>query len=168
MTSKPKTPQQHVTWCMKQKRGIKLEEPNNNLCNVYLKKAKSALNMLNAAIEKEEIDWIATTAYYARYFAFYAILQKCGITSEIHDCTLSLFHTLLVEEKLIEERLYTEFEAAKELRVNAQYYVTEELDKEQLKNDAKTASNFVLNMEELNEKITEKHITTLRTRLQPK
>ncbi len=81
-------PKSHVSWCWKQKRGIKLEQPNDNLCTVYIKKAKSSLNMLESATEKDEIDWIFTTAYYARYFAFYALLQKCGIKSEIHDCTI--------------------------------------------------------------------------------
>jgi len=85
-----KTSENHVLWCLEQKRGIKLEEPNDNLYYVYIKKAKSALNMLTSAIEQNEVDWIATTAYYARYFAFYGLLQKCGIKSEIHDCTLSL------------------------------------------------------------------------------
>ncbi len=31
-----KDPKSHILWCFKQKRGIKLEEPNGNLCNVYL------------------------------------------------------------------------------------------------------------------------------------
>ena len=55
--------------------------------------------MLESATEKDEIDWISTTAYYARYFAFYALLQKCGIKSEIHDCTISLMSFLFVEDK---------------------------------------------------------------------
>ena len=45
-----------VFWCWKQKRGIKIEEPNDNLCKAYIQKAKSALNMLDSAIEKDEID----------------------------------------------------------------------------------------------------------------
>lgn len=85
-----KDPKSHISWCLRQKRGIKIEDPNDNLCNVYISKAKSALNMLSSAAEKDEVDWIATTAYYASYFAFYALLQKCGIKSEIHDCTTFL------------------------------------------------------------------------------
>ena len=120
---KTNEPKSHISWCMKQKRGVKLEEPNDNLCTVYLTKAKSALNMLTSANEKEEVDWIATTAYYARYFAFYGLLQKCGIKSEIHDCTISLMHFLFVEGKLIEKHFYTELQLAKDLREDMQYYV---------------------------------------------
>jgi len=165
MKSEDKDSKSHVSWCWKQKRGIKLEEPNNNLCNAYIEKAKSALNMLDSAIEKEEIDWIATTAYYSRYFALYALLQKCGIKSEIHDCTISLMHFLFVEENIIPEELYTELLLAKDLRVDTQYYVTEQIDKEKLKTDSATARNFVLKMEEVIENITDEQVQKIRLKL---
>jgi uncharacterized protein (UPF0332 family) len=160
-----KDPKSHVSWCCKQKRGIKLEEPNDNLCNVYIKKAKSSLNMLESATEKDEIDWISTTAYYARYFAFYALLQKCGIKSEIHDCTISLMSFLFVENNFIKENFYNELQLAKELRVNTQYYVTEEIDLEKLKKDSETARSFVLKMEEVIENLSEEQIKIIRTKL---
>ncbi len=160
-----KNPKSHVSWCWKQKRGIKLEQPNDNLCNVYIKKAKSSLNMLESATEKDEIDWISTTAYYARYFAFYALLQKCGIKSEIHDCTISLMSFLFVDEDLIEEHFYKELQLAKELRVDTQYYVTEEIDLDKLKKDSETARSFVLKMEEIIENLTEEKIKTIREKL---
>jgi uncharacterized protein (UPF0332 family) len=121
--------------------------------------------MLESAIEKDEVDWISTTAYYARYFAFYALLQKCGIKSEIHDCTISLMHFLFVEENLIEEHFYNELLLAKELRVDTQYYVTEEIDLNKLKKDSETARIFVLKIEEVIENITEKQIKSIRDKL---
>lgn len=45
MKSEDKDSKSHVSWCWKQKRGIKLEEPNDNLCKAYIEKAKSALNI---------------------------------------------------------------------------------------------------------------------------
>lgn len=65
-----------ITWCLKQKRGIRIIQPNENLTKAYLKKAISALNTMNAASDIGEPDWITTTAYYARYFALYAMLMK--------------------------------------------------------------------------------------------
>jgi len=165
MKSKDKDPKSHVSWCGKQKRGIKVEEPNDNLCKAYVAKAKSALNMLNSAMEKSEIDWIATTAYYSRYFALYALLQKCGIKSEIHDCTISLMHVIFVDENIIEEQFYRELLLAKDLRVDTQYYVTEQIDKEKLKTDSVTAGIFVLKMEEIIENITEIQINKIRQKL---
>ena len=160
-----KSNKSHICWCAKQKKGIKLEEPNDNLCNIYINKAKSSLNMLNSAIEKDETDWVATTAYYSRYFALYALLQKCGIKSEIHDCTISLMHFLFVEEHILEERFYNEVQSSKELRVDTQYYVTIELDKNKLKSDSETARNFVLKIEEIIDTITDTQVETLREKL---
>ncbi len=165
MKSEDKDPKDHVSWCLRQKRGIKLEEPNDNLCKAYINKARSALNMLTSAAEKDEVDWIAATAYYSRYFAFYALLQKCGIKSEIHDCTISLMCFLFIEESLIEENLYNELQLAKELRVDVQYYATKELNREKLKKDSETARNFVLEMEKVIENITEEQINSIREKL---
>ena len=160
-----KSNKKHICWCIKQKKGIKLEEPNDNLCSVYIDKAKSALNMLNSAIEKDETDWVATTAYYSRYFALYALLQKCGIKSEIHDCTISCMQYLFIEEEIIDEELYKELCLAKDLRTDMQYYVTQELDKEKLKTDSETARNFVLKIEEVIENMTEEQIDSVREKL---
>ncbi|MBU0532536.1 HEPN domain-containing protein [Candidatus Micrarchaeota archaeon] len=165
MKKENRNPKIHVSWCFKQKRGIKLEAPNDNLCDVYIKKAKSSLNMLESATEKEEIDWISTTAYYARYFSFYALLQKCGIKSEIHDCTISLMQFLFVDENLIEQKYYDELLLAKELRVDTQYYFAEEIDLNKLKRDSETARSFVLNMEEVIENLTVKQIEEIRNKL---
>ncbi len=161
----PKNFKNQVSWCWRQKRGIKLEEPNSNLCLAYIEKAKSALNMLDSAVEKEEIDWIATTAYYSRYFILYALLQKCGIKSEIHDCTISLMNFLFVEENIVEEQFYAELLLAKDLRVDTQYYVMERIDKEKLKTDSATARNFVLKIEEVIDSITETQIQRIRQKL---
>ena len=84
----------NVVWCFKQKRGIRIIEPNPNLTKAYLKKAISALNTMTAALKINEIDWITTTAYYARYFALYALLMKIGVKSEIHDCTIAVARLL--------------------------------------------------------------------------
>ena len=121
--------------------------------------------MLDFANEKGEMDWIATTAYYSRYFSLYALLSKCGIKSEIHDCTISLMNFLFVEENIIGETLYHELLRAKDLRIDTQYYVTEQIDQEKLKTDCATAGKFVLKMEEVIEGLTEDQTNTIRLKL---
>ena len=74
-------------------------------------------------------------------------------------------HFLFVEEKMTEESLYAELLLAKDLRVDTQYYVTEQIDKEKLKTDSATAGNFVLKMEEVIENVTETQITKIRQKL---
>lgn len=160
-----KSDEKTIKWCLKQNKGIRLEKPNNNICDEYLKKARSSLNMLNAAIERNEVDWIATTAYYARYFALYALLQKCGIKSEIHDCSISAMNYLFIEENIIEERFYDDLCLAKELRIDVQYYVATELDENKLKADAENAADFVLRMEEAAENLTNEQIEQVRKKI---
>ncbi|MFT4309458.1 MAG: HEPN domain-containing protein [Candidatus Woesearchaeota archaeon] len=155
----------HIAWCLQQKRGIRIEEPNDNLSDVYIKKAISSLNMLESAIEKNEIEWISTTAYYARYFAVYAMLQKCGIRSEIHDCTISLLQLLFVEEKIIETQYYNEMKRSKELRIEIQYYTSEKADIKSIKKDSLKATNFVLKIEEIIEKLNDSLIGLIRQKL---
>jgi len=69
---------ENLIWCFRQKRGIRLTEPNPNLTKAYLKKAASALNTMTATIQINETEWTATAAYYARYFALYALFMKIG------------------------------------------------------------------------------------------
>lgn len=54
---------------------------------------------------------------------------------------------------------------AKDLRVDTQYYVIEDLDKHKIKTDAKTARTFVLKMEELIESIHEETIKKIREKI---
>ena len=132
-----------TNWCKKQARGLKLIEPNSNLAKAYFKKAKSSLNMLSSAIEKKELEWIASTAYYARYFAVYALFMKNGIKCEIHDCTIEAFRYLFEIENMAEE-----LEVAKKDRVELQYYVSEEIDANLIIDNAKKAYEFVVEMED--------------------
>lgn len=102
-----------IVWCLRQKRGIRIVQPNENLTKAYLKKAISALNTMNAASEIGETDWITTTAYYARYFALYALLVKMGIKSEIHECSIAVA-SLLTEKGILRKDFHRhlKFEAS--------------------------------------------------------
>ena len=71
------------SFCFKKAGGLKLVTPNERLVEVYKKKSRSALNMLESAKEKQEDEWILDTSYYAKYFIVYALFMKVGIKSEI-------------------------------------------------------------------------------------
>ncbi|MFH1408917.1 MAG: HEPN domain-containing protein [Nanoarchaeota archaeon] len=156
-----KSNEDRIFWCLRQKRGIRLEKPSEDLYGAYINKANGAINMLSSALEKEEADWIATTAYYARYFSFYALLMKCGIKSEIHECTISLFQFLFVEEKIADIKLFNEFKSAKEYRIDTQYFVMKTVDNKKLKLEANKAVEFV----EISESLTDERIRRLRDKL---
>src|SRR3990170_3510912 len=138
---------ENLIWCFKQKRGLRVTEPNQNLTKAYLKKAASALNTMTAALQINEADWTATTAYYARYFALYALLMKIGIKSEIHDCTINVAK-LLSKNGTLNPRLTDDITKAKQTRIDTQYYVEKEPNQTEIKNNVEAARKFVLEIEQ--------------------
>jgi len=120
-----------IRWCGKQKEGIRLIEPNENLCKEYLKEADSTLDDLMRITSK----WKLIMAYYACYNALYALLLKAGIKSEIHTCTIALMAHI---EGFDEEDIIF-MENLKDDRINAQYY----LKKKELRDESKV-KDFVL------------------------
>jgi uncharacterized protein (UPF0332 family) len=152
---------ENLQWCLKQKRGIRIIEPNTNLAKAYMKKAQSALNIMAAAVEIREADWIATTAYYARYFALYALLMKMGIKSEIHDCTLNVAR-LLCKRGIIAQLLVDDIDLAKEARIENQYYVEREQDFRSLSQNVKAARSFVLDIQKVLDDLKFQQINDVR------
>jgi uncharacterized protein (UPF0332 family) len=148
-------------WCLKQAKGLKLIDRNENLMRVYLKKSRSALNMLNAAIEKQELEWILDTSYYAKYFAVYALFMKAGIKCEIHDCTVEALKILFVNEKIIPEDIYDELERSKTLRVDTLYY-NKEIGKTAIMQRADIAGDFCLGIERIINQIKDEQIEAIR------
>jgi len=151
---------ENLDWCFKQKKGIRIVEPNINLSLVYLRKSKSSLNMLNSAIEKEEWDWVLETSYYARYFCIYAFLMKIGIKCEIHDCTIS-FIDFLEREGYFGKEIVEELSEARNLRVNALYY-NKDFSYDLILKFAKSAPDFCLKIEEFIEKLSTSEIKKIR------
>lgn len=132
---------ENIVWCLKQKRGIRIIEPNPNLTKAYLKKALSALNTMTAVVKINETDWITTTAYYARYFALYALLMKIGVKSEIHDCTISIAK-LLANNKILTSSLIEDIIKAKQTRIDTQYYVEKEQSQSAVQRNVEAARKF--------------------------
>jgi len=150
-----------LIWCLKQKKGIRLVKPNQRLAEEYLRKAKSSLNTMNAAQQIGEVEWVVTTAYYARYFALYALLMKMGIKSEIHDCSIAVAG-LLAGHGLVQQKLVDDISSAKELRIDMQYYIPREPKKENIESNVRQARTFVLEMEESIEAVDEEQINLIR------
>ncbi|MFH0869476.1 MAG: HEPN domain-containing protein [archaeon] len=148
-------------WCKKQSKGLRLAEPNENLTAVYLRKSRSALNMLDSALEKEELEWILDTSYYAKYFAVYALFMRAGIKSQIHDCTIAALKRLFVEEKIVPEGILDELERSKELRVNALYY-DKELGQDEILSRASKSAGFCLEVESIIQRLSADKISLVR------
>ncbi len=154
----------YLAWCFKQKHGIRIVEPNEDLSKAYLKKAVSALNTMTAALKIRETDWIAATAYYARYFALYSLLMKIGVKSEIHECTIRM-GGYLSENGILNKNLIDDIEKAKQTRVDMQYYVVKEFRVKEIKENMEAARKFVLDVEKETMGLTTNQIENIRQQL---
>ena len=81
-----------INWCLKQKRGISLIDPNLNMSKSYIEMSKNALGTMNREQKLNQIFSISV-GYYAMYYSLFALLMKLGIKSEIHKCTLKIMES---------------------------------------------------------------------------
>jgi len=107
-----------IKWCLNQKKGIELIEPNNNLRKAYLIKAEEALDTLRTSKSK---DWQLTTAYYSIYHGIYSLLMKIGVKCKIHSCTIEFTKRFLSNYFSIED--FELIDKAFSARIDSQYYV---------------------------------------------
>ncbi len=110
-----------LKWCCKQKTGLKIDKPNDNLAKEYLQSAEETLSVLQDIKGKSNM-WLATTKYYCEYFSIYALLQKIGVKCEIHDCTVEVAR-LLEEINIIPQGYSKKLEEDKDLRIDNQHYL---------------------------------------------
>jgi len=115
-----------LRWCLKQERGIRIIEPNENISKEYLSAAKNDFKMML----KSDKKWSTIQAYYCCYNSLYSILAKCGIKCEIHECSLKIMPFLGYNKRFC--RFIKEL---KEERIDVQYYLkkAEKVDFERVK-----------------------------------
>ena len=137
-----------IKWCLEQKQGIKLVEPNDNLSEAYLKDSKDSLESM---VSSKGL-WKTVMSYYACYYALYSLLMKLGIKCEIHSCTIALMELLGFDSNDIEF-----IEKMKKERIGVQYYrkTPDEINLIQIK-------EFVIKCQEISSKLDYDFITKVR------
>ncbi|MFH1592031.1 MAG: hypothetical protein ABIB47_01555 [Candidatus Woesearchaeota archaeon] len=128
-----------LKWCCRQKKGIILIEPNENLSKEYIQSSEENLSAMGTLKGK----WKSITSYYACYDCIYALLQKVGIKCEIHDCTIELLDLFEIDKKWINF-----IKDLKKERIHVQYYLKKpkEVDDVRIKdfvNDCKLVINTI-------------------------
>ena len=149
-----------ISWCKKQKDGIKIQEPNDNLSREYYQNAEESLKVLRSIFATKSNMWLATTKYYIEYFAVYSILMKIGIKSEIHDCTIAIAEFLEIE-KVIKSGTSKMLEKDKELRIDNQYY----LKNMPVNIDFEELSDFMISIKDSLSKLDNNKISELREKI---
>lgn len=140
-----------IKWCAKQARGISLINPKPHLSEAYINEADDTLENVFSTKGK----WKLITAYYACYHAFYAILMKCGIKCEIHDCSLELMNLFDFEKKDVDF-----LKTLKEDRIQIQYY----LKKKSLDNESEV-KKFILKCKRILDELNSERIEECRKKL---
>lgn len=150
----------NLEWCKQQKHGIKKVEPSDNVAEDYIDNAEESLRILKEIKDTKSKIWIATTKYYIEYFAFYAVMMRIGVKSEIHDCTIEVADWL-EDRGVVDEETVKELERSKELRIENQYYLKNksvEVDIDQLR-------DFILRMKKIKDQLTRDRLNALRSEL---
>ena len=152
---------QHLNWCLKQRKGIRLTTPSDNLVKAYLQKSKNALKSMEINAQAGLGEWAVSACYYAEYFAVYALFCKLGVKSEIHDCTITLFEYLFNDS--IPAEIIEELRISKSNRVETQYYTQEiTVDLNQVLSQAKW---FVLEIEKKLDSLDSERVEQLQNKL---
>lgn len=148
-----------LKWCYKQKDGIKIIEPNDNLAQGYLKMAEDSLGTMNRERDKS-IRWAISSCYYSMYYSLYSICMKIGIKCEIHSCTLEFMKRFLSHFYSKEDIKI--IKSAFDSRNIVQYYVDKIVSKEDSNYIIEKAPLFFNKSKEILTKINEKDIRGLR------
>jgi len=147
-----------LKWCFNVKEGLKIVEPNERLSKSYFEQAKSSLLRAKKDFEDKDLLWTTVAIYYAEYYALYSFLQKIGIKSENHSCSILIVSILLGEDKtktIIEH---------KGKRIDAQYYM--KVGQESKVKDMLTeAQEFISKFDLIISNISNKEIKELRDKI---
>ena len=149
-----------LQWCKKQKRGVILIEPNDNLSKEYLQTAEETLEVLRTISGKSKV-WLATTKYYCEYFAVYSLFMKIGIKCEIHECSIEICK-FLEKSGIIPAGFAKILEEDKQLRIDNQYY----LKNRDVPIQYEKILEFVLKMKDITIKIGTDKIRKIREELE--
>ncbi len=152
-----------LKWCCKQKDGIKLIEPSENLSQSYMKMSENALGTMNR--EKEyNLVFAISAGYYSMYYSLYSILMKIGIRCEIHSCTLKFMEKVL--EGLYSKEEIKTISKAFDIRNIAQYYVDKVINTKDIDFVIAQSPLFVNKSKEILYKMNEKDVTVLRKKFE--
>ena len=108
---------QKLDWCLKLKDGLKIVNLNERIAKVYLNEAKLSLERAQKNFKDNDLLWTTIVIYYAEYYALYSFLQRIGIKSENHFCSILGVSKLLGEDKVKRIKIH------KEKRIDAQYFL---------------------------------------------
>jgi uncharacterized protein (UPF0332 family) len=150
-----------IEWCLKQKNGIELVAPNENVSESYLSMAEESINVLSKVGESN--IWTATTSYYIYYYSLYALMQHIGVKCEIHSCSIEFMKECLNDFYTSDE--INDFESAFISRIDLQYYANRPVDKKIIEKSRKNCKLFFIKTKSILSTLREEQIRKIRNSL---
>jgi uncharacterized protein (UPF0332 family) len=109
---------ERLKWCFRQKDGIRIKKPSEEISDSFLSLAKTSLKGAEVMLKEKDLVWATVMIYYAEYYALYSFLTRIGIKCENHYCSILLCKHLLGQDKV------STIEQHRKRRLDAQYYLS--------------------------------------------
>ncbi len=147
-----------INWCFSIRKGLKVVEPNEEIALSYLGEAEKTLSKIKDLIEENDFVWASVRIYYCAYYSLYSFLQRIGVKSENHDCSIELV------KELLNKGFIGEIVSFKKGRIDSQYYLKTG-QKEKLSGFYLKVKNFYLDFREIVESLTDEDIKDFRDKI---
>ena len=148
-----------IDWCRGQRGGLKVVEPSLDISEGYLKMAEDSLGVMNREKDKSLI-FTVSAGYYSLYYSLYAVMQRLGIKSEIHSCSIAFMKNFLRE--FYDLRDIKLIEVSFNLRNTLQYYVGRRVGRDDINLLLKSAYDFYVKSRDIVAGLTEKKNKEIR------
>tara|TARA_Y100000310_G_C20387259_1_gene671036 strand:- start:217 stop:702 length:486 start_codon:yes stop_codon:yes gene_type:complete len=149
---------------LKKKGQLELVDTSQEISQSYSLKSKNCLRAAKILYKEEIYESTITEAYYAMYNSALSLLFLYGIKSENHTGTIALLKLIFEIEKA-----HNLLENAKKERIDKQYYVTTEEDKDIIRESAKRMIEdtelFVLELRTVLSRTNQDKIEQIRKKL---
>lgn len=155
----------NIKWCLNQRGGLELVEPNTNMSDSYIKMADESLGLLKDVENKSRV-WTASICYYTMYYSLYSLMMRIGVKSEIHSCSILFMKEFLggyydrTDMKMIEEAFTA--------RNNLQYYTDRPVNEKTLGAVKNHCRLFLIKTKEAIMAINQTEIKEIRKKIEIK
>ena len=116
-------------------------EPSKDIQEAYVKRSDESLSSAKALLALGNLKDSVALSYYSMYHRLLALLFRIGIKSENHAASIILLKEVFDIDNGIISRSKSE-------RVDKQYYVAFEINKEEAISSIKTAEDFIAKLNE--------------------
>ncbi len=144
---------------LKSENKLELVEPSEDIMKSCLEKSATSLKASQILLDSNLLEESVSMSYYAMYHCLLALLFKCGIKCENHTDNI-----LLLKRLFNENELHEMISAAKEERIDKQYYVDFEITKDETKGMIEKSREFITKVKLIIESLTHGEIDKIRSK----